>query len=245
MNHVVEWFARNRVAANLVAAFVIISGLMAVPQIKQEVFPEFDSDWVLIEVPFPGAAPEEVEEMICARVEQAVQGLSGVKQVVSRSSENAGVVSIELLPQTDSDSFLDKAKARVDAIETFPAEAKKPVITDFIIRKQVINVAVYGDAGEMALKRAGERVRDELLALPEISQVELFNVRPYEISIELREDDLRRFGLTFDEVATAIRRSSLNLPGGSIKTRAGEILLRSNFQAYSKKDFERFMSEKS
>ena len=239
MNHLVEWFARNRVAANLVAAFVIISGLMAVPQIKQEVFPEFDSDWVLIEVPFPGAAPEEVEEMICARVEQAVQGLSGVKQVVSRSSENTGVISIELLPQTDSDSFLDKAKARVDAIETFPEEAKKPVITDFIIRKQVINVAVYGDAGEMALKRSGERVRDELLALPEISQVELFNVRPYEISIELREDDLRRFGLTFDEVAAAIRRSSLNLPGGSIKTGGGEILLRSNFQAYSKKDFER------
>ena len=237
MNGIVEWFARNSVAANLVAAFIVVSGLVAIPSIKQEVFPEFDSDHVIIEVPFPGSTPSEVEEMICARVEQAVQGLSGVKTVHSTSAENIGLIYIELLPQIDSEAFLDKVKARVDAIETFPEEAKKPVISNFIIRKQVINVAVYGDVGELPLKRAGERVRDELLALPEISQVELINVRPYEVSVELREEDLRLYGLTFDEVALAIRHSSLNLPGGSIKTQGGEILLRSNTQAYSENDF--------
>jgi len=239
MNRLVEWFARNAVAANLVAALIIVSGLAAIPSIKQEVFPEFDSDHVTIEVPFPGSTPNEVEEMICARVEQAVQGLSGVKRIRSTAAENVGLIFIELLPQTDSEAFLDKAKARVDAIETFPEEAKKPVISNFIIRKQVINVAVYGEVGELSLKRAAERVRDELLALPEISQVELINVRPYEVSIELRENDLRLYDLAFDEVAHAVRRSSLNLPGGSIKTQGGEILLRSNTQAYSEDDFKR------
>ncbi len=238
MNNIIEWFARNRVAANLLAAFIILAGLLAIPNIKQEVFPEFDSNWVLIEVPYPGAAPEETEEGICARVEQAVQGLQGVKQMVSTAAEGAGVVAIELLPRTDGQKFLDEAKARVDAIDTFPEEADKPVISEIIIRKQVINVAVSGEVGEKALKRAGERVRDELLAQSGITQVELVNVRPYEISIELREEELRRFNLTFDEVAAAVRSSSLNLPAGTLKTTGGDILLRANAQAYGQIDFE-------
>ena len=101
MNQIVDWFARNAVAANLVAAFIIVSGLAAIPSIKQEVFPEFDSDHVTIEVPFPGSTPNEVEEMICARVEQAVQGLSGIKRIRSTAAENVGLIFIELLPQTD------------------------------------------------------------------------------------------------------------------------------------------------
>ncbi|MDE2680883.1 MAG: efflux RND transporter permease subunit [Verrucomicrobiota bacterium] len=238
MNKIIEWFAVNRVAANLLAAFILLAGLLAIPKIKQEVFPEFDSDWVLIEVSYPGAAPEETEEGICARVEQAVQGLQGVKQMVSTAAEGMGIVAIELLPHTDGQKFLDEAKAKVDAIDTFPEDSDKPVISEIIIRKQVINVAVSGEVGEVALKRAGERVRDELLARPGITQVELVNVRPYEISIELREEDLRRYDLTFDEVATAVRESSLNLPGGTLKTTGGDILLRAKAQAYGKIDFE-------
>ena len=238
MNRIIEWFAVNRVAANLLAAFILLAGFLAIPKIKQEVFPEFDSDWVLIEVPYPGAAPEETEEGICARVEQAVQGLQGVKQMVSTAAEGMGIVAIELLPHTDGQKFLDEAKAKVDAIDTFPEDSDKPVISEIIIRKQVINVAVNGEVGEVALKRAGERVRDELLAKPGITQVELVNVRPYEVSIELREEDLRRYDLTFEEVATAVRESSLNLPGGTLKTTGGDILLRAKAQAYGQIDFE-------
>ena len=238
MNRIIEWFAVNRVAANLLAAFILLAGFLAIPKIKQEVFPEFDSDWVLIEVPYPGAAPEETEEGICARVEQSVQGLQGVKQMVSTAAEGMGIVAIELLPHTDGQKFLDEAKAKVDAIDTFPEDSDKPVISEIIIRKQVINVAVKGEVGEVALKRAGERVRDELLARPGITQVELVNVRPYEVSIELREEDLRRYDLTFDEVATAVRESSLNLPGGTLKTTGGDILLRAKAQAYGQIDFE-------
>ncbi len=237
MNSVIEWFARNRVAANLLAAFILMAGLLAIPKIKQEVFPEFDSDWVMIEVAYPGAAPEETEEAICARVEQAVQGLPGVKQMVSTAAEGMGVVAIELLPLTDGQKFLDEAKTKVHAIDTFPEESEKPVVSEIIIRKQVINVAVSGEVGEVALKRAGERVRDELLARPGITQVELVNVRPYEVSIELREEDLRRFNLTFEEVAAAVRASSLDLPGGTLKTTGGDMLIRAKMQAYGQVDF--------
>ena len=238
MNKVIEWFARNRVAANLVAALILVAGLLAIPNIKQEVFPEFSSNWVLVRVPYPGAAPTEVEEGICAKIEEVVRGLQGVEQIVSTAAENVGVVSIELLPHTDVGKLIDEVKQKVDAIETFPEEAEKPVITEMIIRKQVINVAVFGEVGELALKRAGERVRDELLAQPGITQVKLVNVRPYEISIELSEQQLQRYGLTFSEVAAAVRASSLNLPGGSIKTDSGEILLRVEGQAYRGADFE-------
>ena len=185
MNKLIEWFARNGVAANLVAGLILIVGLLAIPNIKQEVFPEFSSNWVLVRVPYPGAAPAEVEEGICAKIEEVVRGLQGVEQIVSTAAENAGVVSIELLPRTDVGKLIDDVKQKVDAIETFPENAEKPVITEMIIRKQVINVAVSGGVGELALKRAGERVRDELLAQPGITQVKLGNVRPYEISIEI------------------------------------------------------------
>ena len=238
MNKLIEWFARNGVAANLVAGLILIVGLLAIPNIKQEVFPEFSSNWVLVRVPYPGAAPAEVEEGICAKIEEVVRGLQGVEQIVSTAAENAGVVSIELLPRTDVGKLIDDVKQKVDAIETFPENAEKPVITEMIIRKQVINVAVSGGVGELALKRAGERVRDELLAQPGITQVKLGNVRPYEISIEISEEQLQKHGLTFNEVAAAVRKSSLNLPGGSIKTESGEILLRVKGQAYHGADFE-------
>jgi multidrug efflux pump subunit AcrB len=238
MNKIIEWFTVNRVAANLLALFILVSGFLAIPKIKQEVFPEFSADWVMVQIPYPGAAPSEVEEGVCAKVEEVVRGLQGVEQIVSTAAENIGVVSIELLPNTDVGKLIGEIKQKVDAIETFPEEAEKAVITEIVMRKQVINLAVSGEVGELALKRAGERVRDELLARRGITQLELVNVRPYEIAIELPEQQLRRFGLTFDEVAEAVRQSSLDLPGGSIKTGVGEILLRIKGQAYSGADFE-------
>ena len=234
----VEWFARNTVAANLVAAFIIVAGFMSIPKLKQEVFPEFDSDWVLIETRYPGAAPEETEEQICARIEHAVEGIQGIKQISSTAAQNVGLVAVELEPLADGQQFLDEAKAKIDAIDTLPKDADKPTISELIIRKQVINVAVAGEVGEMPLKKTAQRVRDELMALPEISQVEIVNVRPYEIAIEVNEKALRRHRLTFDEIAQTVQTSSLNVPGGTLRTDGEEILLRAKSQAYSKSDFE-------
>lgn len=238
MKRIVEWFAYNSVAANLLAVMIVVGGLLSIGRIKQEVFPEFSSDMITVTVVYPGAAPEEVEEGVCVRIEEAIQSLEGIKKIVSNADENVGVVRVEVLPGMDTRKVLDEIKGRVDAIDTFPVEAEKPVIAEVLLTKQVISVAVSGQADERTLKRLGERVRDEITAIPGITQVSLGNVRPYEVSIEVSEESLRRWGLTFDEVAQAVRRSSLDLPGGSIKAESGEILLRTKGQAYRGAEFE-------
>ncbi len=209
--------------------------------LRREIFPEFSSDMITIVVPYRGAAPEEVEEGVCVRVEEAIEGLEGVKEIVSYAREGSGTVRVEVMPGADSDKVLAELKNKVDAIDTFPEETDKPVIEEIVIRKQVINVAVSGDADERTLKRLGEQVRDELSAIPGITQTALNNARPYEIAIEVSEGALRRYGLTFDEVANAVRRSSVDLPGGAIRASGGEILLRTKGQAYRREEFERIV----
>lgn len=239
MKRIIEWFAANGVAANLLMVFIVATGLVAIVNVRQEVFPELSIDVINIAVPYPGAAPEEVEEGVVVRVEEAIQDLEGIEDIRSVANENAGVVSVFLLQGEDVQEVLNDVKSRVDAIDTFPEEAEEPVIEEVIRRIQVIEVAIYGQTDERTLKVLAEQTRDDLLALPGITQVEVVSARPYEISIEVSEDALRRWGLTFQEVADAVRRSSLDLPGGRIRSRDGEILLRTEGQAYRGIEFER------
>ena len=242
MNGLIEWFAKNGVAANLLAIFIAIVGVMTIGTLRQEVFPEFSSDIISVRVVYPGAAPEEVEEGISQKIEESIYGLTDVKKITSSSQENAGSVMVELNPGTDAARALDEIKTRIDAIDTFPEEAEKPLIEEIIMRKQVINVAVSGEATEKTLRHYASKVRDQLMALDGITQVELANVRDMEISIEISEDTLRRYGMTFDEVAMAIRKSSVDLPGGSIKVKdSGEVLLRTKGQAKEVLDFEQIV----
>lgn len=238
MNSCIDWFARNPVAANLLMIFLIVSGLFASTSVKQEVFPEFSLDLVTIEVPYLGAAPEEVETAVAVRVEEAIQGVDGIKEITSRSYEGMASVSVELELGADLRKVVDDIKTNVDAITTFPDEAEKPIIRELTTRQQVIDVAISGVVDELTLKQVAERVRDELSALPQITQVEVVGARPYEISIEVSEVALRRHGLQFDAVADAVRRSSLDLPGGSVRTESGEILLRTIGQAYRGREYE-------
>ncbi len=242
MNSLIEWFAKNDVAANLLAMFIVMIGFLSIGTLRQEVFPEFSSDLIFISVPYPGAAPEEVEEGVCQKIEESVHGLTDVEKVTSTSIENSGSVVIELMPGSDVSRALDDIKAQIDAIDTFPDEAETPVIREILMRKQVINVAVSGEAPEASLRHYASRLRDELMALPDITQVELANVRDLEVSIDVSEQALRQYSLTFDEVAAAIRRSSIDLPGGSIEVnRGGEILLRTKGQAKRMVDFEQIV----
>ena len=234
----IDWFARNSVAANLLMAFIVISGLIAATNLTSEVMPEISLDRILVDVPYLGAAPEEVEEAVCVRIEEAIYGIDGIKQIVSTASEGMGSVMIELELGADVRRVLDDVKGRVDAIDTFPEETEKPIIRELVARQPVTDVAVSGHADEFVLKAIAERVRDELASLPEISQVEVTSARPYEISIEVSETALRRHGFTFDDVADAVRRSSLDLPGGSVRSEAGEILLRTLGQAYRGSEYE-------
>jgi multidrug efflux pump subunit AcrB len=238
MKRAIAWFAGNHVAANLLMTLMIVGGLVTLPLIPREVFPEIDTDLITVSVEYRGAAPEEVEEGICIRIEEELDGIDGIKRVRSVANESIGVVTAEFRSGTDISETLDDIKSRVDAIDTFPVESEKPIVSHLKVRRDVLNVAVSGDADERTLKSLGERVRDDLAALPKITHVQLATARAYEISIEVSEVALRRHGLTFDQVAAAVRRSSLDIPGGSVKTEGGEILLRSKGQAYRGPDFE-------
>ncbi len=241
MNGLINWFARNPVAANLLMVMLIVSGAFATFSVTQEVFPEFSLDMVTIEVPYLGAAPQEVETAVCVRIEEAIQGIDGIKQITSTASEGMGMVQVELELGADARKVVDDIKSNVDAITTFPIETEKPIIRELTTRQRVVDVAVSGAADELTLKRVAERVRDDLTAIPAITQAEVTGARPYEISIEVSETALRRHGLKFDDVADAVRRSSLDLPGGSVRAESGEILLRTIGQAYVREDYERLV----
>ena len=241
MNRAIEWFAENNVAANLIMALLFAGGAASCLLIKMEVFPEVRPEMISVTVEYPGAAPEEVEEAICIKVEEEIEGLESVKRITSSASEGVGTVLVELFRGQDVREALDDIKARVDAIDTFPDDAEQPIIRDFVYRQPVVSVAISGDTDERSLKVLGERVRDELTALAPITLIDLANSRPYEISIEVSESALRRHGLRFDDVAAAVRRSSVDIPGGTIKSEGGEILLRAKGQAYRGADFERLV----
>ena len=232
MKTAIAWFARNHVAANLLLGLIVLAGLVMLPNIPQKSFPDIDVNIITVTVLYLGAAPEEVEEGVCIRIEEELEGIEGVKQINSIANEGVCSVQVELFENADPDRGLDDVKNRIDAIDTFPEETEKPIITLVTPQRSVMDIALTGADDERTLKVLGQRVRDEIAALPEVTQVRLSNSRPYEISVEVSEASLRRNGLTFDELARAVRVASLDLPGGSIKTEGGEVLLRTKGQAY-------------
>ena len=234
----IAWFARNPVAANLMMVFIIMSGAMATQAVREEVFPELELNRVRINVPYLGAAPEEVESGVILRIEEAIQGIDGIKEIQSTASEGSASVMVELELGADARRVVDEVKNQVDAITTFPIETEEPIIRELIARNQVTDIAISGATDVFTLKAIAEQVRDELSILPEITQVDIVSAPPYEISIEVPETALRRHGMTFDQVADAVRRSSLDLPGGSVRTAGGEILLRTIGQAYRGNEYE-------
>ena len=234
----IAWFANNHVAANLLLGLIVLSGLVAVVAMPQKSFPDLDVPIISISVPYLGAAPEEVEQGVCIRIEEELEGIEGIKQIRSNANEGICTVSVELFDDTDKSKALDDVKNRVDAIDTFPAETEKPIVNLVSVVRAVLDIAVTGPTDERTLKVIGQQVRDDMAKLPGVTQVELRNTRPYEVSIEVSETSLRRNGMSFDEVAQAVRSRSLDLPGGSIKTSSGEILLRAKGQAYWGSEYE-------
>jgi multidrug efflux pump subunit AcrB len=241
MKPIIAWFANNHVAANLLMGLIMLAGLATLPNMPMKSFPDIDVPMISISVPYLGAAPEEVEEGVCVRIEEELEGIEGVKQIRSNANEGMCSVQVELFESADESKALDDVKNRVDAIDTFPEETEKPIINLVERTRSVLDIAITGPGGERALKEMAEQVRDDIVQLPGVTQATVANTRPYEISIEVSEASLRRNRLSFDQVATAVRSGSLDLPGGSIKTEAGEILLRTKGQAYTGRDFEKLV----
>lgn len=225
--HPVGWMAENRVAANLMMLVFVVGGLILGLQVKQEVFPAIDFDVIQVMIPYPGAGPEEVEDGILLAVEEAVSGLEGIKKVTATAVEGSASISIEVLDGEDADGLLQDVKSEVDRITSFPEDAEEPVIRLATLRSEVITVALYGDVGERSLRERADAIREELLGLPEVTQVEVTGLRPYEISVAVNEESLREYGLTLNRLAGIIRDNSQDIPAGVLKAAGGEILLRS------------------
>ena len=234
---IIAWFASNHVAANLLMWFIVVAGLISVFTIRKQTTPEIELNLIQVQVPYLGAAPQEVEEGVVIKVEEAVQDIQGIVEIRSRANEGNGSVTIEVSRDEDINEILTEVKTRVDAIATFPALTEKPVIYKIEPETPVIFVAIHGDIDEFARKLIAQDVRDELLSMPEISQVEFYGDRAFEISVEVSEHILRQYGLTMSEISEAIRASSVDLPGGTIKTEGGDILLRTEGQVYTGLDY--------
>ncbi|MCF6312482.1 MAG: efflux RND transporter permease subunit [Verrucomicrobiales bacterium] len=240
MHNLITWFARNGVAANLLMAAIAIAGIysLVTKKIPLEVFPEFESNIIKISVPYRGSTPEEVEESVVIRIEEAIAEVEGIERITSFASENSASIRVEVHDDYDRRDVLNDVKSQVDSISTLPELAERPSISLSTNYRSVIGVVLYGDLNERDLKTLGEQVREQIASLPEVTDAQLQGVRPYEIVIEIDEDTLRRYGLSFDTVARALRNSSIDVSAGTLKTAAGEIALRTKGRAYDQQAFE-------
>lgn len=223
---VIAWMTHNRITPNLIMAVFLLGGLGMAMQIKQEVFPEFDLDMVRIQVAYPGSSPEEIEQGIILAVEEAIRSLDGIKETTARASEGFGVVTAELEEDGDTQRIYQDIKQEIDRITTFPDDVEEPEVSLLIIRREVLQLQLYGDVSEWVLRELAEQVRDRLLQDSDITQVDLRGARNYEVAIEIDQDTLRTYNLTLDQVAMRVRQTSVEIPGGTIETAGGDILLR-------------------
>jgi len=223
---VIAWMTHNRVTPNILMLVLLVGGFLMASTIKQEVFPEFELDYVTVTVAYPGASPEEVEQGIVLVVETAVRGLAGVKQVTARAREGSATITVELIEGIDRQAAYQDIQAEVGRITTFPDDAERPQVKLSQRRRDVLELQLYGDAPEWALRDLAERVRDQLLQDPGITQVDLEGARDYEVHVEVSRADLRAHGLTLEQIARTIEANATEVPAGSIETRAGDLLLR-------------------
>ena len=234
---IIAWFAANHVAANLLMILIIVAGLISANSIRKETNPVFELNMIQVRVPYLGAAPQEVEEGVVIKIEEAIEDLQGIKRIRSNSFEGSGNVTIEVEQDADLTQVLSDVKTRIDAISTFPALTEKPIIFKQEVNNPVVLVALNGEITPLTRKALGNEIRDELLQLPSVNNVFYYGDRPYEISVQVSERTLREYGLTMSEISQAIKNSSVDMPGGTIKSDGGDILLRTKGQVYTGQGF--------
>ncbi len=222
----IAWMAGHSVAANLVMVVCLLGGLIMGNHITQEVFPDFDPDIIKVTVAYPGASPEEVEQGIVLPVEEAVQGLDGVEEITSAANEGVGTIVLKILEGEELSQVVRDIESEVDRITSFPDDAEEPQVAIMVRKREVVSIALHGNQSRWVLRETAETLRDRLLKDPGITQVELGGIRNFEISVEVPQENLRRYNLTLADIARGIDRASVDLPGGGIKTSGGEILVR-------------------
>jgi multidrug efflux pump subunit AcrB len=238
MPRLIAWFVDNPVAANLLMFILVASGLLSLKDVRKEEFPNIETPVVTVTVPYLGAAPAEVESGVCTRIEESIYGIEGIDKIRTTAAEGRCNVTIEIDREADLSKALDDIKAQVNAISTFPANTERPIVSQLTMQSLVIQLALHGSTDEKSLKFLVEDIRRDLLELPAVSLVKTLYLRPDEISVEVSESALRRHGLTISRIAETIRQSSIDIPGGSVRTDGGEIRLRSTGQRYSGRELQ-------
>lgn len=236
----IRWFAKNDIASNLLMVAIVLAGLYtAFNKIPLEVQPSYDIGEVEINMRFRGASPQDVQEHIVKPIERALRDLPGVKLIDSKARSGSANIDVEAEDGVDLRELRDEVEARVGAINTFPGETERPEIhiPNMSNYREVLTIAITGELSENDLYKTARRVENELLDLPEISRTDMRGTQPLEISIEADDQKLRDYGLSFEDLVNAIRRSSLALSAGSLRTPVGSIMIRTDGQAYTQEDF--------
>jgi multidrug efflux pump subunit AcrB len=228
---------RNHVAVNIVLMFTVVSGAIAAFRMIREVMPQFSVDMILVTVPYPGAGPEEVEEGICLKIEDAIEGVEGIKRYSTVSAENVASAVVEVREDAVVQKVKDDVTDRINAISTFPADAERPIVTELTTRNDVMHIALFGPASERQLKELADAMQIELTRLPHVSQVSVSGTRPYEISIEVSEEKLRAYGLTLGRVTDLVRAAAQNWPGGTMRAHEESIGIRTMGRKYSGEEY--------
>jgi len=234
----IAWMVRNHVTPNILMLVLLLGGLMVSFRIKKEVFPEFDLGMVTVQVAYPGSSPAEVEQGIVLVVEEAVRGLDGVKEIEAIAAEGMGRVTVELVEGADPQKVYQDIQQQIARIRTFPVDAEDPQVSLVARRREVLVIQLYGDVTEWALREVVEQVRDRLLQDSDITQVDVRGAREFVIRAEVPQASLRAYNLTLDQVARRIAASAIEIPGGSIRTEAGEILMRVDERRDWAREFE-------
>ena len=232
MKKVVAFFIRFPLWTNVLMISVFLFGFFALAGMRYSFFPELTPNFITVQVVYPGASPEEIEEGVVLKIEENLDGLEGIDRVTSVSRENVATVSVETVKDADLDKVLTEVKNAVDRINSFPLGAEKPVIFEQKFRSRAISVVLFGEADLYNMKVIAENLRDELLATEEISQVAIEGLPRLEFSIEVSEADMRRYRLTFNEIASAVAAENVNISGGKFDTRDEEILIRAYGRNY-------------
>ena len=233
----ITWMAEHKVAANLLMIIILLSGLMGVMNIKQEVFPEFELDFIVVAVPYSGATPEEIEKSILLPIEDAVGGIDGIKKITGTAKEGMGSFRIEILNGADKNSVFEDVKTAVERLASLPDDAEEPQVQQPRRRRGVLNITIYGDAPARSLIEQAQIVRESLLSHPEISQVDIEQRRGFEMTVQISKSSLLQHSLTLNQVSNIIKKANLDLPGGKIKTSGGDILIRTKERRYTAAEY--------
>jgi multidrug efflux pump subunit AcrB len=241
MERLISWWVQNPVAANLLMFGILLAGVLGFIQVEREAFPVFETQRVQIDVVWPGAVPQEIEEQVILRIEESLKDLDNVKRITAIAAEHSGRIEVSTYSYVDINAFLNDVKSRVDSVNGLPRDIENPQVKRAEFRQEMIRVAVHGDVSERELNLLAEDLRDEVSALPYVSVVNLFGTRKEEVTVELSESSMRRYNLSFSDVANAIRASSVNLSSGEVRTATGDVRLRARNLADTQEDFERII----